>query len=92
MLLQDEKSSTGVLMAVGLLFGSEDGGDIFLQITEVFFHTNRMQQCTIINWVTYCVTQTCLQTAIKQKHPRLLWKGVLLVHDNAWQHSATASQ
>jgi predicted 2-oxoglutarate/Fe(II)-dependent dioxygenase YbiX len=79
-------------MAVGLIFGSEDGVEMFFQIREVFFHADMMQQRTIINLVTYFVTQTCLQTAIKRKHPRLLWKGVLLVHDNAWLHSATTSQ
>jgi histone-lysine N-methyltransferase SETMAR len=51
-----------------------------------------MEKGTTINAASYCANLEQLQTAIKRQCPGLLATGVLLLHDNAWPHIATATQ
>jgi hypothetical protein len=45
-----------------------------------------------INAASYCGTLERLKTVIKRKRPGLLTKGVLILHDDARPHVATAIQ
>jgi hypothetical protein len=47
---------------------------------------------TTTNAASYCATLERLKTAIKRKRPGLVTKGVLILHDNARTHVATATQ
>jgi hypothetical protein len=51
-----------------------------------------MEKGTTINAASYCATLERLKTTIKRKRLGLLTKGVLILHDNARPHVATATQ
>lgn len=40
---------------------------------------------------TIVLNSKCLHTAIKNKHPRLLSKGLMILHDSALSHTANVS-
>ena len=50
------------------------------------------QQAATFNAGAYCTILEQFRTPIKQKCPGLLTKGILFLHDNAWQQSANVTQ
>jgi hypothetical protein len=51
-----------------------------------------MEKGTTINAASYCATLERLKTTIKRKRLGLVTKGVLILHNNARPHVATATQ
>ena len=51
-----------------------------------------LPQCTKINSAVYCETLKKLRRAFQNKKHRMLSATILLLHDNAWPHSAAQTQ
>ncbi|UYV74156.1 hypothetical protein LAZ67_11002263 [Cordylochernes scorpioides] len=59
---------------------------------RVFYWLTTCPPNTTVNAAKYCEALTKLRAAIKRKHPGLLSRKVLLVHDNARPHAVRTTQ